>query len=68
MLLACLRVVAGGGPGANRRCDYDGYRPDTLEGSLLGVPLIAMPTLHLHRAAVGSSAVSCVSVNLARSS
>ena len=29
MLLACLRIVVGPG-GANRRCDCDGYRPDTL--------------------------------------
>ena len=63
MLLACLRAVAAGGPGANRRCDCDAYRPDTLGGSLLGVLLFAMPTLHLQRAVVGSSAVSCVSVN-----
>ena len=32
MLLACLRIVAGG-EGANRRCDCDGYRPDISEGA-----------------------------------
>ena len=68
MLLACLSNVAGGGLEAKRRCDCDAYRPDTLGGSLLGVLLFAMPTLHLQRAVVGSSAVFCVSVNLARSS
>ena len=29
MLLACLRILAGG-EGANRSCDCDGYRSDTL--------------------------------------
>ena len=33
MLLACLRIFAGG-EGANRRCDCDGYRPDTLGGGI----------------------------------
>ena len=31
MLFGCLRIVAGKG-GANRRCNCDCYRPDTLGG------------------------------------